>query len=205
MDAVQKANSGHPGTPMGLAPVGYTLWSRFLCYHPEQPDWPNRDRFVLSVGHASMLLYSLLDRSKYAAANGTAQGAYVLIKNQSAEPRVILIATGSEIGLALEAYDQLEADGVPAQVVSMPSWELFEEQDQRYRDSVLPPAINARVVIEQAGPVGWDRYVGQSGAKVVMNSFGASAPLAKLQAKFGFTVENVVKLAHEQIRLVQKR
>ncbi|MDN5400894.1 MAG: transketolase, partial [Pseudomonas sp.] len=83
---------------------------------------------------------------------------------------------------------------------SMPSWELFEDQDQAYRDSVLPPAVKARVVVEQAGPLGWDRYVGQTGAKVVMNSFGASAPLAKLQEKFGFTVENVVKLAKEQIQ-----
>jgi transketolase len=90
---------------------------------------------------------------------------------------------------------------VAAQVVSMPSWELFEEQDQAYRDSVLPPAVKARLVVEQAGPLGWDRYVGQTGAKVVMNSFGASAPLSKLQAKFGFTLDNVVKLAKEQVRL----
>ncbi|MFP3408848.1 transketolase, partial [Pseudomonas sp. SIMBA_065] len=88
-------------------------------------------------------------------------------------------------------------------VVSMPSWELFEEQERSYRDSVLPPAVKARVAIEQAGPLGWDRYVGQTGAKVVMNSFGASAPLAKLQEKFGFTVGNVVELARQQIQRAQ--
>jgi len=140
-----------------------------------------------------------LDRTKYAAASGTARGAYVLAG--AAKPEVILIATGSEVSLAVDAYEQLKADGVPARVVSMPSWELFEEQDQAYRDSVLPPAVTARVVVEQAGPLGWDRYVGQTGAKVVMNSFGASAPLPKLQAKFGFTLENVVKVAKEQVQL----
>ncbi|NVZ31724.1 transketolase [Pseudomonas sp. A4002] len=140
-----------------------------------------------------------LDRTKYAAASGTSRGAYVLAGAE--KPQVILMATGSEVSLAVDAYEQLKAEGVAAQVVSMPSWELFEEQDQAYRDSVLPPAVKARLVVEQAGPLGWDRYVGQTGAKVVMNSFGASAPLAKLQAKFGFTLDNVVKLAKEQVRL----
>lgn len=140
-----------------------------------------------------------LDRTQYAAATGTSRGAYVLAGAD--KPQVILIATGSEVSLAVGAYEQLKAEGVAAQVVSMPSWELFEEQDQAYRDSVLPPAVKARLVVEQAGPLGWDRYVGQTGAKVVMNSFGASAPLAKLQAKFGFTLENVVKLAKEQVKL----
>ena len=139
-----------------------------------------------------------LDRTQYAAASGAAQGAYVLAR--AAHPEVILLATGSEVSLAVAAYEQLKGEGIAAQVVSMPSWELFEEQPTAYRDSVLPPAVTARVVVEQAGPLGWDRYVGQTGAKVVMNSFGASAPLAKLQEKFGFTVENVVKLAKEQIQ-----
>ena len=139
-----------------------------------------------------------LDRSHYAAASGAAKGAYVLAGAD--QPKVILIATGSEVSLAVAAYEQLKDQGIGARVVSMPSWELFEDQDQAYRDSVLPPAVKARVVVEQAGPLGWDRYVGQTGAKVVMNSFGASAPLAKLQEKFGFTVENVVKLAKEQIQ-----
>lgn len=139
-----------------------------------------------------------LDRNHFAAASGAAKGAYVLA--EADQPKVILIATGSEVGLAVAAYEQLKDQGIGARVVSMPSWELFEDQDQAYRDSVLPPAVKARVVVEQAGPLGWDRYVGQTGAKVVMNSFGASAPLAKLQEKFGFTVENVVKLAKEQIQ-----
>lgn len=139
-----------------------------------------------------------LDRNHYAAASGAAKGAYVLAGAD--QPEVILIATGSEVSLAVAAYEQLKEQGIGARVVSMPSWELFEDQDQAYRDSVLPPAVKARVVVEQAGPLGWDRYVGQTGAKVVMNSFGTSAPLAKLQEKFGFTVENVVKLAKEQIQ-----
>ncbi|MQB17739.1 transketolase [Pseudomonas lactis] len=139
-----------------------------------------------------------LDRNHYAAASGAAKGAYVLAGAD--QPEVILIATGSEVSLAVAAYEQLKEQGIGARVVSMPSWELFEDQDQAYRDSVLPPAVKARVVVEQAGPLGWDRYVGQTGAKVVMNSFGASAPLAKLQEKFGFTLENVVKLAKEQIQ-----
>ncbi|WP_411388822.1 transketolase [Pseudomonas sp. MPB23] len=144
-----------------------------------------------------------LDRTRYAAAAGAAKGAYVLAGAD--KPEVLLIATGSEVSLAVAAYEQLEAEGIAAQVVSMPSWELFEEQDQAYRDSVLPPAVKARVVVEQAGPLGWDRYVGQTGAKVVMNSFGASAPLAKLQEKFGFTVANVVKQAKAQIQLPQHK
>ena len=140
-----------------------------------------------------------LDRTQYAAASGAAKGAYVLAGAE--HPEVILLATGSEVSLAVAAYEQLKGEGIAAQVVSMPSWELFEEQPQAYRDSVLPPAVTARLVVEQAGPLGWDRYVGQTGAKVVMNSFGASAPLAKLQEKYGFTVENVVKLAKQQIQL----
>jgi len=140
-----------------------------------------------------------LDRTQYAAAAGAAKGAYVLAGTE--HPKVILLATGSEVSLAVAAYEQLKGEGIAAQVVSMPSWELFEEQPQAYRNGVLPPAVTARVVVEQAGPLGWDRYVGQTGAKVVMNSFGASAPLAKLQEKYGFTVENVVKLAKQQIQL----
>ena len=144
-----------------------------------------------------------LDRTRYAAATGAAKGAYVLAGAD--RPEVLLIATGSEVSLAVAAYEQLETEGIAAQVVSMPSWELFEEQDQAYRDSVLPPTVKARVVVEQAGPLGWDRYVGQTGAKVVMNSFGASAPLAKLQEKFGFTVANRVKQAKAQIQLPQHK
>lgn len=140
-----------------------------------------------------------LDRSRYASAEGLARGAYVLADAAQGTPQVILIATGSELNLAVQAHDQLAAQGVQSRVVSMPCWELFEEQDAGYREQVLPAAVTARVAIEQAGPIGWDRYVGARGAKVVMNSFGASAPIDKLQAKFGFTVENIVKLAKAQV------
>ncbi|WP_397450651.1 transketolase [Pseudomonas sp. NA-150] len=140
-----------------------------------------------------------LDRSVYASAEGTAKGAYVLADAEKGQPRVILIATGSEVGMTVAAFERLKAEGVAARVVSMPSWELFEDQDQAYRDSVFPPGVSARVVVEQAGPVGWDRYVGNTGAKIVMNTFGASAPIEKLQAKFGFTVENIVKVAKKQL------
>ena len=138
-----------------------------------------------------------LDRERFGSAEGVARGGYVLADSEDAQ--VILIATGSEVGLAVQAYEQLQAQGIATRVVSLPCWELFEEQDAQYREQVLPAAVTARVAIEQAGPLGWDRYVGATGAKVVMNSFGASAPIDKLQAKFGFTVDNVVKLAKEQI------
>jgi transketolase len=140
-----------------------------------------------------------LDRTQYSSAEGLTKGAYVLADAKEGEPEVILIATGSEVSLVVQAFEQLKAQGVAARVVSMPSWELFEDQDQAYRNSVFPPAVTARVAVEQAGPLGWDRYAGNTGAKVMMTTFGASAPIDKLQAKFGFTVENIVKLAKEQI------
>ncbi|GGX04720.1 transketolase [Pigmentiphaga litoralis] len=142
-----------------------------------------------------------VDRTRYAAASGLARGAYVLADAEGGAPEVILIGTGSEVSLCLQAYEALQNDGVRARVVSMPSWELFELQDEAYRDEVLPPDVLARVAVEQAGPMGWERYVGMKGAKLVMNSFGASAPISKLQAKYGFTLDNLVKLAHEQIAL----
>ncbi len=113
---------------------------------------------------------------------------------------MILIATGSEIGLAVEAYEALTAEGVKARVVSMPSWELFERQPQEYRDSVLPPQVIARVAIEQASTFGWERYVGLTGAIVAMSTFGASAPLKELQTKFGFTPDKVVEAAKAQLQ-----
>ncbi|WP_200939465.1 transketolase [Aureimonas sp. Leaf454] len=140
-----------------------------------------------------------IDRSTYAAASGLVRGAYVLAGAQDETPEVILIGTGSEISLCLEAHERLVAEGVRSRVVSMPSWHLFEKQDAAYRDTVLPPEIMARVAVEQAGSLGWDRYVGAKGASVTMSTFGASAPIAKLQAKYGFTADNVVKLAREQI------
>lgn len=140
-----------------------------------------------------------LDRAKYAPASGVAKGAYVLGDAPGGKPDVILMATGTEVGLAVEAYEKLTAEGVKARVVSMPSWELFEHQSQDYRDSVLPPSVTARVSVEQASTFGWERYVGRTGASIGMTSFGASAPLKELQKKFGFTADRIVAAAKEQI------
>ncbi len=145
-----------------------------------------------------------LDRSRYAAASGVAKGAYVLADPDEGPPDVILIATGSEVSLALRARDELERDGVRARVVSMPSWELFERQVSSYREKVLPPSIRARVAIEQASASGWARYVGLDGCTIAMETFGASAPLAELQKKFGFTPERIVAAAKDQIRKATK-
>jgi transketolase len=138
-----------------------------------------------------------LDREKYASAEGLLKGGYVLASAE--DPEVILIGTGSEVSLVVAAYEKLTEAGVKARVVSLPSWYLFELQDQAYKDSVLPPAVEARLTVEQGGEIGWDRYVGTKGRTITMATFGASAPLAKLQGKFGFTVDNVVKVAHELI------
>jgi transketolase len=136
-----------------------------------------------------------LDRSKYAAASGVAKGAYILADADGGKPRVILMATGSELSLAVEAYEKLKADGVLARVVSMPSWELFEMQDEAYRASVLPPAITARVAVEAAAKFGWERYLGFNGRFVGMNGYGASAPASALFKHFGITAEAVVSAA----------
>jgi transketolase len=141
-----------------------------------------------------------LDRTRYAPAAGLARGAYVLADANGEEPDVILIASGSEVGLAVEAYEQLVADGVEARLVSMPSWALFELQSAEYRESVLPSSVTARVAIEQASTFGWERYVGVRGAIVGMSTFGASAPLKELQSRFGFTPEAVVETAKAQIQ-----
>jgi transketolase len=139
------------------------------------------------------------DRTRYASASGVAQGAYVLADANGEKPELILLASGSEVSLCIEAFERLTADGIKARVVSMPSWELFEQQSQSYRDSVLPPEVTARVSVEQASTFGWERYVGLTGASVGMKTFGASAPLKELQKKFGFTVEHVVEAARAQL------
>jgi transketolase len=141
-----------------------------------------------------------LDRRKLAPASGVAKGAYVLA-DAGGIPDVLLLATGSEVSLCVDAYEQLRAEGIRARVVSMPSWEIFERQEKSYRDQVIPPAVRARVSVEQASPFGWARYVGAEGASIAMMSFGASAPLKDLLKKFGFTVENVVATAKQQIAL----
>jgi len=138
------------------------------------------------------------DRAKYASAAGVARGAYVLADAAGGEPEVILMATGSEVQLCVGAHEALAAEGIRSRVVSMPSWELFENQDEAYRHAVLPPHITARVSVEQASTIGWDRYVGPTGAKIGMHTFGASAPLKALLTEFGFTPERVLAAARAQ-------
>jgi len=132
------------------------------------------------------------DRTKFAPASGVAKGAYVLIEAEGGKPDVILIGTGSEVSLCVQAREKLAGDGIKARVVSMPSWDLYEKQDAAYKESVLPAAITARVSVEMAATMGWDRYVGPKGQMMGMHTFGASAPIKDVMKKFGFTVENVV-------------
>jgi transketolase len=137
------------------------------------------------------------DRTKFAPASGVTKGAYILIDADGGKPDVILLATGSEVYLCVEAREKLAAEGIKARVVSMPSWDLFEKQDASYKESVLPAAITARVSVEMAATFGWDRYVGPKGKMIGMHSFGASAPIKDAMKKFGFTVEHIVKTAKE--------
>jgi transketolase len=139
----------------------------------------------------------VFDRSKYASAEGLRRGGYVLADAEGGDPQVILIATGSEVALALTAYEELKGEGVRARVVSMPCCELFDRQDQAYRDEILPPAVTARVSVEEASTLGWDRYVGTDGVKIGMHTFGTSAPLKDVQTKFGFTPDRVAEAAKE--------
>ncbi len=145
-----------------------------------------------------------LDRTRFAPAAGVARGAYVMADTESGEPAVILIGTGSEVAVCAEVYETLKQDGIPARVVSMPSWELFEQQDRAYRNSVLPPDITARVSVEEGSVIGWDRYVGMGGATIGMHTFGSSAPIKDLLTKFGFTPEKVLAAAKEQIAKSKK-
>ncbi len=140
-----------------------------------------------------------LDRTQYASASGVARGAYVLADAGEGAPDVILMGTGSEVSLCVGAYETLAAEGVKARVVSMPSWDLFERQDQAYRDSVLPPQVTARLAVEAAAELGWDRYVGSAGEVIAMRSFGASAPIKALDETFGFTPEKVLAAARRQL------
>ena len=142
-----------------------------------------------------------LDRTKYASAEGVHQGGYVLAdaSGDGEGPEVILMATGSEVGLVVAAYEQLVAEGVKARVVSLPSWEVFEHQTDDYKESVLPAAVKARVAVEQASTFGWQRYTTNNKQIIGMKTFGASAPLKELTKKFGFTVENVVETAKREI------
>ena len=162
-------------------------------------------RVVLALKHQPACLVlsrqplPTLDRTRFAPASGVARGAYLLADAHDRKPSVILIGTGSEVALCAEAYESLTREGIAARVVSMPSWELFEQQDQAYRDSVLPPEATARVSVEQASVIGWDRYVGTNGAKIGMHTFGSSAPIKDLLKQFGFTPDKVTAAAKEQI------
>jgi transketolase len=140
-----------------------------------------------------------LDRTRYASASGLARGAYVLADSPGGAPQVLLLATGSEVQLCVAAHEQLTKEGVRSRVVSMPSWELFDDQPPEYRDSVLPPSVTARVCVEQATAIGWERYAGSRGQIIGMRTFGASAPLKDLLKKFGFAPETIVAAAKAQI------
>ena len=162
-------------------------------------------RLVLELrrGPAALVLtrqaVPTLDRTRCASAEGVRRGAYVLADAEGGRPEVLLLASGSEVALCVAAHETLRAEGVRARVVSIPSWELFERQEREYRESVIPPGVTARVAVEQASPQGWDRYVGCGGAILAMEGYGASAPMADLQRKFGFTPEKVAEEARRQI------
>jgi transketolase len=167
-------------------------------------------KVIMQLQHAPALLVltrqgvPTLDRTRFAPAAGLARGAYVLAQNAGARAEVLLLATGSEVSLCVEAFDQLAKEGIQARVISMPSWELFEKQDQAYRDSVLPPDVKARVSVEMAATFGWERYVGSTGHSIGMHSFGASAPIKALLKHFGFTVENIVAAAKQQVQAAKQ-
>jgi transketolase len=160
-------------------------------------------RYILQLRHQPAVLVvsrqplPTLDRTKYASASGVARGAYVLANAGGGEPEVILIASGSEVAVAVDAHEKLVAEGIRSRVVSMASWDIFEHQSPEYRESVLPQKVTARVAIEQASTFGWERYIGAKGRVIGMTTFGASAPLKELQRKFGFEPECVTTVAKE--------
>jgi transketolase len=163
-------------------------------------------RVIMTLHHEPVALIltrqdvPTLDRRRYAPASGLARGAYVLADSPDRQPDVLLLASGSEVALCVAAHERLVSEGIKPRVISMPSWELFEQQSREYRDQVLPPSVMARVAIEQASTFGWAQYVGSAGAVIGMTSFGASAPLKVLQKEFGFTADHVVTVAKEQLK-----
>ncbi len=166
-------------------------------------------RLIMQLRHEPVALIlsrqtlPTLDRSRYAPATGVAKGGYILADAAAGQPDVLLLASGSEVSLCVQAYEQLKTEGIKARVVSLPSWELFERQSHEYRDSVIPPDVTARIAIEQASTFGWSRFTAPYGDCIGMNTFGASAPLKELQKKFGFTVEQIVASAKRQLRNVK--
>jgi len=162
-------------------------------------------RYVIQLRHEPAALalsrqpLPTFDRAKYASAAGVARGAYVMADAPGGPPEIILIATGSEVALIVDAHETLKARGVRSRVVSMPSWDIFEHQPQSYREEVLPPAIKTRLAVEQASALGWERYVGDQGRVMGMKAFGASAPLKELQRRYGFEPDHVVAVALEML------
>jgi transketolase len=160
-------------------------------------------RYVLQLRHQPAVLalsrqpLPTFDRGKYAPAAGLARGAYVMADSPGGPPEVILIGSGSEVSLVVQAHEALTVEGIRSRVVSMPSWDIFEHQPRAYQESVLPPQVKARIAVEQGSVLGWDRYVGPAGQVIGMKTFGASAPLKELQRKFGFEPERVVAAAKE--------
>jgi transketolase len=160
-------------------------------------------RYVLELRHQPAVIVlsrqplPTFDRGKYASAVGVARGAYVMADAPGGAPEIILIASGSEVALVVEAHEKMTSQGIRCRVVSMPSWDIFEHQPQSYREEVLPPRVTARLAVEQGSVLGWDRYVGAAGRIIGMKTFGASAPLKELQRKFGFEPERVVATAME--------
>lgn len=167
-------------------------------------------RYLLPLRHEPVVLVltrqkvPTIDRQKYHPANGLYKGAYILADAPSRKPELILIGTGSEVHLCLAAYEQLIKEGIECRVVSMPSWEIFERQDEAYRELVLPKEVRARISVEQASTFGWERYVGIDGRMIGMTTFGASAPLEALLKKFGFTVDNVIATAKDLLQVIHK-
>jgi transketolase len=167
-------------------------------------------RLIMQLRHEPVALVlsrqalPTLDRSRYAPASGLAKGAYVLADADDGQPDVLLLASGSEVSLCIQAYEHLKTEGIKTRVVSLPSWELFGQQSQEYQDKVLPPEVTARVSVEQASTFGWARFVGATGERIGMKTFGASAPLQALQKKFGFTLGNVIDAVKSQLAKVKK-
>lgn len=167
-------------------------------------------RAIMELKHQPSVLVlsrqemATLDRTKYAPVTGLRNGGYIVADAENGKPDVILIGTGTEVSLCVDAYEELTAEGINARVVSMPCWELFDKMDKAYRDEVLPPNVQARVAVEQASAMGWARYVGSEGAVIGMNTFGASAPLKELLTLFGFTPEKVADAARAQLERTQR-
>jgi len=163
-------------------------------------------RVIMQLRHDPVVLIltrqnlPTLDRGRYASAAGLSRGAYVLADSESGKPDVLLLATGSEVSMCVSAYEQLKAEGIAARVISVPSWELFERQEQTYKDEIIPPEVVARVAVEKGSMLGWTRYTGLRGHIVGMRTFGASAPLKELQHRYGFMPEKIVAAAREQAK-----